>query len=116
MQYPPGCRSFTGSCDRLSGNDTAGRRRVDGFRVNDRRSSASEIVPRDTRDPQAATQSMQWVSPVMPMIPRWDALTAVNRAYFANVYVWRCVKVTTDAIANMPLRVGADPNKPNDYS
>jgi len=51
----------------------------------------------------------------MPMEPVWNSETAIERGYYANIFVYRCVQVTAKAIARMPIRVGADPGKPQDY-
>lgn len=85
-----------------------------GFDIVDRR-SAAVLATREVRDPTFATQPRTFVTPNMPMIPQWDAQQAILRAYYANVFVYRCVQVTANAIANMPIRVGADPDKPQSY-
>lgn len=79
--------------------------------VHDRRHTAV----RETRDPSVATQPRTFVTPNMPMEPQWNAQTAIERGLYANVFVYRCVQVTAQAISAMPIRVGADPDKPQDY-
>lgn len=95
-----------------------------GFETNDRRHTArsSGVVdlrtlsaPREQRDPRYATQPRTFVNTNMPMEPIWNADTAIQRGYYANIFVYRCVQVTAQAIANMPIRVGADPAKPQSY-
>lgn len=85
------------------------------FTVIDRRSSY-QPARRETRDPRAATQPVGWVSPATPMMPRWDAQQAIDRALYANMYVFRCAEVIAKAIIRMPVRVGATPDRPNDYT
>lgn len=67
------------------------------------------------RDPQAAVQPLPWQSRGLPMVPEWDAQSAVRWAYLANTIVYRCVRVTADALSRVPIRVGADPERAKDY-
>lgn len=50
------------------------------------------------------------------MIPEWDAELAVKQAYYANVFVYACVKLYADTIASIPLRVGKNPEEPQDFN
>lgn len=72
----------------------------------------------EVRDPRAATQNFPGTAYngfSKPMLPEWDADTAFRFAYYANIFVYRCVQITAQAIASMPFRAGADPSKPGDY-
>lgn len=48
-----------------------------------------------------------------PMIAEWDGEQAIKLAYYANVYVYRCVFQCAQSIAGLPFRVGIDPEKPD---
>lgn len=74
---------------------------------------ASRSVER--RDPTAGTQSLRYVTPGRAVPPDWDASRAFEWAYYASCAVFACVRVYADAIKGLELRVGADPDKPNDY-
>ena len=74
----------------------------------------TRTAPAETRDPRAATINTRWTAPGAPMIPEWDAETAIRFAYVANVYVWRCVQVRANAVAGLPFRAGLDPSSPAD--
>jgi HK97 family phage portal protein len=77
------------------------------------------IVVRDRRgerrDPTAGTTQLGWTAPGSPMIPEWDSAAAIRSAYYAHVFVYRCVQVRARALAALPFRVGADPAKPKDF-
>lgn len=77
--------------------------------VHDRRGLAGR------RDPKAAVTPLSWQSRGLPMVPEWDAQQAVRSAYLSNTIVYRCVRVTADALSRVPIRVGANPEKPKDY-
>jgi phage portal protein BeeE len=68
----------------------------------------------ERRDPKAAT-TWSYQSPGQPQIANWDASRALSYGYYANTFVYRCVQVRALALASLPIRVGADPSKPNDY-
>lgn len=87
---------------------------MSAFTVVDRRSGA-QLPTREVRTPSAATQPAGWVSPIIPQVPKWDAQQAIDRALYANMYVYRCCEVIARALTRMPIRVGADPDRPTDY-
>ncbi len=70
----------------------------------------------ERRDPTAATQQTVWVQRDMPMVPEWDADTAVRFGYYANVIAFRCVQVIARTIASLPVRAGLDPDKPAEFN
>lgn len=67
------------------------------------------------RDPSAATRQVQFQTPGLPMEPEWNAEQAIRWAYYANIFVYRCVQIRSQTAARVPFRVGADPSKPKDY-
>jgi HK97 family phage portal protein len=69
----------------------------------------------ELRDPSAATGNLGWRARGAPMVPEWDAENAVRWGLYANVAVYRCVQTIANALARVPLRAGADPDKPKDY-
>jgi phage portal protein BeeE/uncharacterized protein with gpF-like domain len=69
----------------------------------------------ERRDPKAAVRHVSYQAVNRPMPVEWDAGSAIARAFYANVFVYRCVQVRAQALAGLPLRVGADPEKPNDF-
>lgn len=69
----------------------------------------------ETRDPSAATKPVVYQSPGHPMPVRWDAANALTWGYYANTFVYRCVQCIAEDISGLAFRVGADPEKPNDY-
>jgi HK97 family phage portal protein len=74
------------------------------------------LPPPEVRAPAAATKSLQWTSPGMVQVPTWDAARAVQLAYYANVFVYRCVECLGLDIASLPIRVGVDPDRPEDFN
>lgn len=69
----------------------------------------------EQRDPSVATTGIGYTAVGQPMIPEWDAETAIRMGYMANVYVFRCIQVIAQAVAGLPFRMGADPGKPGSY-
>lgn len=77
-----------------------------------------KINPSQIRNPRAATvtnvgsPSLRWrgASP-----NTWDAGTAIRNALYANVYVYACARARAQDLSSLPLRVGADPEKPKDF-
>lgn len=67
------------------------------------------------RDPSAATMQVGWTSQGAPMIPRWDAGTAVDQGYYGSLYVMRCARTIGATIAGLPFRAGTNPDTPNVY-
>jgi HK97 family phage portal protein len=70
----------------------------------------------EVRDPTAATRTLRWTSPGQPQISDWDATRAIGLAYYGNVFVYRCVECISTDIASLPIRVGPDPDRPDDYN
>jgi SPP1 gp7 family putative phage head morphogenesis protein len=69
------------------------------------------------RQPQIATQYTTGYHQIGgSMIPEWDAETAVKQAYLANVFVYACVQLYADTIASIPLRVGKNPEEPQNFN
>lgn len=69
--------------------------------VRDRRG-----LPKERRDPRAATRAPHWTSPVLPMPFDWDAEAAFRLGYAANVVAYRCVQMRANAIASVPIVAG----------
>lgn len=69
----------------------------------------------ERRDPSAATTPLQFLSPSWPMVPEWDAETAVRWGYLANTFVYRCVQVIARNLAELKFRAGRDPDRPTEY-
>ena len=61
------------------------------------------------RDPSAGTMPSGYQSPGRPMVPVWDAWQAFQYGYYANTFVYACVKAIAEDVARLPIRVG-DPN------
>lgn len=77
------------------------------------------VATTSVRDPRAATQQFPGTSYnalQKPMVAEWDAETAFRFAYYANVFVYRCVQIIAQAVASMPFRAGLDPSKVGDYN
>lgn len=72
----------------------------------------------EVRAPQAGTIVRTTASPYLgaPMVPEWDADTAVRAAYYANTYVWACAAAIAKDLTSIPLRAGSDPEKPDQYN
>lgn len=73
--------------------------------ANQERALRPEIVER--RDPSAATRQIHYTSPGLPTVQEWDADKAFRFGYIANVVAFRCIQLTANAIANVPLLAGA---------
>jgi hypothetical protein len=71
---------------------------------------------RERRDPTAGTLNSRFAGVGTTMLPEWDAAAAIRSAYYANIFVYRCVQVRARALAALPFRVGADPAKPKDHN
>lgn len=69
-----------------------------------------------TRAASVGTMGLTYTSPGQPLIPTWDARTAVDQGYFGHFAVYRTVRMVADSIAGLPFRVGADPDKPTDFN
>lgn len=70
----------------------------------------------EVRAPQAATTPVAWQAVNRPMIPDWDAGNAISRGYYSSVFVYRCAQVRAQAVAGLPIRIGPDPDKPEDFN
>lgn len=81
-----------------------------GIVIRDHRGRSHE-----RRDPTAGTVNTSYTGLGAPMLPEWDAAAAIRSAYYANIFVYRCVQVRARALAALPFRVGADPTRPKDY-
>lgn len=68
----------------------------------------------ERRDPAGATTTLSPYSQLSKtMVSEWNADDAIRLAYYANVYVYRCVFQCAQALAGLPFRVGLDPEKPD---
>lgn len=68
----------------------------------------------EVRNPMAATKNVSpYQSMEKTMVREWDADQAVRLAYYSNVFVYRCVQQCAMAIAGLPFRAGANPDKPD---
>lgn len=81
-----------------------------------RRTVRTHLTPtrRERRDPIAATQSLRIISPGYPQTDRWNAHTAVTRAYLANFVVARCIQIKAQDLAALPFLAG--PRLPVDHT
>lgn len=74
------------------------------------RTVRSNLVHRPTiverRDPTAATQQLQFISPGMPQVPNFNPHRAVNQAYLASFVVARCVQIRARDLAALPFLTG----------
>lgn len=77
--------------------------------IRDRRHST------EVRDPSAATRSLSWTSPGYPMVPEWNADTALRWGFYANVFVYACLTAIAEDLAALPFRVGPNPDRPQDF-
>lgn len=74
------------------------------------------VLTGQTRAAAVGPMGMAYTSPGQPLIPEWDARTAVEQGYFGHFAVYRTVRLIADSIAGLPFRVGADPDKPGEYN
>jgi HK97 family phage portal protein len=74
------------------------------------------LIPTEVRAPTAATKSLSYTSPGLAQVSDWPASTAIRWAYYSNVFVYRCVEVLGVDIASLPIRVGVDPDRPDDFN
>lgn len=74
------------------------------------RTVRTNLVHRPTlverRDPTAATQQLQFISPGMPQVPNFNPRRAVNQAYLASFVVARCVQIRARDLAALPFLTG----------
>lgn len=68
------------------------------------------------RDPSAATQQVRYLGRAQPMVPEWDAETAVRKGYNESWVVARCVEIIARDVARVPFVAGADSAKPADVN
>lgn len=78
-------------------------------------SSNRAAAPSEVRDPRAATVTGTSVSRWQGGHTLWDAGSAVTDAYYSNVYVYACARARAQDMSSLPLRFGADPEKPKDF-
>lgn len=64
---------------------------------------------RERRDPTAATQPLQYISPGMAQVDEWNAEQAIRIAFYGNVIVYRCVQIVANTIASLPFLAGKRP-------
>lgn len=79
---------------------------------------AAQPAARNTdngRAPKGGSSNVWWSSPGQPQIPEWDGLTAIRNGYQASIYIMQPVRIIATALGSLPIRVGADPDKRNDY-
>lgn len=69
----------------------------------------------ERRDPTAATRNVRYVTPGQAQPPDWNATRAFEIAYYSSTAVFACVRLYANTISGLKFRVGADPDKPNDY-
>ena len=81
-----------------------------------KRTVRTHLAPtrRERRDPTAATQPLRFISPGYPQVDRWNAHTAVTRAYLANFVVARCIQIKAQDLAALPFLAG--PRVPVDHT
>lgn len=82
-----------------------------------RASTAVAVAPPPGNDtpPKAGSGSVWYSTPGMPQIPEWDGLTAIRNGYQASIYIMQPVRTIATALGSLPIRFGADMNKPADY-
>jgi HK97 family phage portal protein len=68
-------------------------------------------LPREYRDPSAATQQVRYTAKDAPQVAEWNADNAIRQGYLANVIAYRCVQIIADTIASLPFRAGPDLEK-----
>lgn len=66
---------------------------------------------REQRDPRAATVSLRYHSPGMPLVPEWQGDQAIRLGYLANVIAYRCIQIIADSLAGVPFAAGLVPPK-----
>lgn len=69
------------------------------------------------RDPRAATITSLVGGPsrFASRTDMWNAESGVVEAYYANIYVYACARARAQDLSSLPIRVGADPDKPKDF-
>lgn len=70
---------------------------------------ASRVAER--RDPTAATQALQYISPGMAQVDEWNAEEAIRLAFYGNVIVYRCVQIHANIVGSLPFLAGMHPPK-----
>lgn len=70
----------------------------------------------ERRDPQGATSvGSPYTDLNKTMVAEWNGDDAIRLAYYSNVYVYRAVFQCASAISGLSFRVGANPEKPDQY-
>lgn len=72
---------------------------------------AQRTPTREVRDPSAATVSLRYHSPGMPLVPEWQGDQAIRLGYLANVIAYRCIQIIADSLAGLPFVAGLVPPK-----
>lgn len=83
-----------------------------------RRSSSAVAVAAPAGNdapPKGGSGNVWYSTPGMPQVPEWDGLTAIRNGYQASIYVMQPVRTIATALGSLPIRFGADMNKPGDY-
>lgn len=73
---------------------------------------------REVRAPQAGTEfalRSYVTGPGSAMVADWDAESAIMKGYYANVFVWACVRALAEDVAALVFRAGLDPAEPEEY-
>lgn len=77
--------------------------------------SSRQVQPAEQRDPKGATVNTTWRSSKWGMQSQWDAADALRWAYYANTYVYACVRAIAQDISALAFRAGADLDTPADF-
>ena len=74
-------------------------------------------APPQLRDPRAATITTVTgsASRFNSRTDQWNAESAIANALYANVYIYACARARAQDLSTLPIRVGADPDKPKDF-
>lgn len=65
--------------------------------------------------PTLGNYSVTYSTPGVPETPRWDALAAVENAYYVSPYVMRGVRAIAEAVSALPFRAGTNPEASNSF-
>lgn len=78
--------------------------------------STRELLPEAVRDPRAATVNTHWRSGTWGMVADWNATDAIRWAYYANTYVFACVRAIAQDISALAFRAGASLDTPETFN
>jgi HK97 family phage portal protein len=70
--------------------------------------ASREVQPTEQRDPRAATANPVWRSSKWGMQTQWNADDALRWAYYANTYVYACIRAIAQDISALSFRAGPD--------